>query len=246
MEQRKIIFALILSLLFIPLVMAETTNTFKQNELVDLKIFCFNETSGLCLPTTECQITVLRPNFTPIVTNESMSLTSTYFNYTLQTNETITIGEHSAMVTCQGTEDGYTSFNFFITSTGYERAGGDMIGIMIMLGIILVAVLCAAAAKYFDNELKFFFMLASILSVVFGLNMLATLAEAAGSTSTIVGLLWFIYQIGLYFFWFIFLYILVRMLIMIFSTVKTQKIKSPKFMTPMQKAKTERKERRGY
>ena len=90
-----------------------------------------------------------------------------------------------------------------------------------------------------DNGLKFAFFLGTVLTVIFTLNVVAQIASAAGVTTTVVNLLWFAYRLGLYMFWGLLLYVLVKLT----TELQIRKNPPPKMGSPMQMARQRREAR---
>jgi len=134
-------------LIAFPIVNAtDISYTFKQNTNANIKISCFDENNSLCSNTTLCYLTVLSPDSTPLLTNVSMTHSITYYNYTL--TQTQTTGEYTAITTCSGVDDGYTTFNFEITPTGYTSATTQNALVSFILLVMMIALI------YFSTTIR--------------------------------------------------------------------------------------------
>jgi len=119
---KRILLTLMMCMVLVSLVSAEPSYTFQQNTAVDLKITCLDENNSLCNDVTICTLTVNKPDMTNLVKNVSMTHNDNFYNYTLNTTQTETLGEHSATIICLGggVDDGYTSFTYLITTNGLQ------------------------------------------------------------------------------------------------------------------------------
>lgn len=116
---KKLIIILFLILIVINVNYArDDSYVFKQNDPASLIVSCFNENNSICGDSTNCQITVIRPNSSILLNNASMTYAGAYYNYSLGTNETTELGIYSAIVTCQSSTDGFSTFNYLITRSG--------------------------------------------------------------------------------------------------------------------------------
>jgi len=115
---KKIILFLIVGLFLISLTSAETSYIFGKNNNVDLKIRCFDENNVYCSNTTNCQVSIIKPNGNNLVNNQSMTTSNTFFNYSLNTSDTNDLGVYSVVGTCQGSNNSKTTFTFEVTPNG--------------------------------------------------------------------------------------------------------------------------------
>lgn len=128
---------LLMVLLLVPsIVLSSDAYTFKQYDQVDLKISCFDDTGVLCASTIDCYITVISPNSTTIINNGTMTRSATYYNYTLNENQTSSIGQYSSVVYC--TSNSYNQFSFLITQNGKDNPDSPVIVLFIILFLILL------------------------------------------------------------------------------------------------------------
>lgn len=135
------------TLFLINLVSATTSDTtsftFKQNQEVDLKISCIDINNTYCDEDTLCNITILYPNASILINNQPMTWNQAYYNYTLSASQTSVLGEYSAFVSCiGGTENGFSTFNYQITTTGeVVKTLSSCLFFVILLFILVIAVL---------------------------------------------------------------------------------------------------------
>jgi predicted membrane protein len=81
----------------------------------------------------------------------------------------------------------------------------------IIIGLFIITILGALGTFYFSSELKFFFFLGTVLSLVFNTNMAAQLAQQAAMDTVIIDLLWTSNKVLLWVFWFLFLYSMIKL-----------------------------------
>jgi len=109
---------IVIILLFLPLVSADTEYVFKKGIDADLKINCFENNLTLCSATTNCYITVNYPDTTNLINNGTMSNSVTYYNYTIDGSKLDKVGEYNALVYCVGDENGFQPFTFEVNKEG--------------------------------------------------------------------------------------------------------------------------------
>lgn len=239
---KSLIFVLMLAISVVSVLAIEPSYIFKQGVDINLKIFCFNETNSICDSTTLCNITILKPDNSVLVSNEQMSYNESFFNKTLTPAQTDILGEYTAMVNCLGTSVGYSTFIYKITYDGKDRTK-EIFPIVIIISLLFIAGLGAFFTYYLDNELKFFCLLGTLLSGVFIMYTVASLAEASGVLESVVHLLWFAYSISLVLFFFIVLYVFWKLL----TALRIKKNPPPNISSPLRRFKEERKMRKnGY
>jgi hypothetical protein len=131
----SILLTLLLALMVIPMANAEVI--FKQNDMADLKVPCYNETYAFCSGAALCNLTVIYPNGSVMVMGKAMTNQLVYHNYTLP--ESNTIGEYLGIMECfDDGKNGITSFNFKITNTGFSYNAGD---ISLIIAIVITFLL---------------------------------------------------------------------------------------------------------
>jgi hypothetical protein len=133
----SIIFAITL-LAIMPFCMAESSFIFKQGDVTDLKISCFDINNTYCSSTTNCSITIYEPNMSVMINNDNMTWNENYYNYSLDATQTEIIGKYSAVILCKGSTSGYSTFNFEITGNGKPDADGSIKVLFIIATLILL------------------------------------------------------------------------------------------------------------
>lgn len=113
------VLGIMLIALFLPLVTSSTTYKYNQNNNVDLKINCFDNISAPCQASVSCRITILYPNASSFIKNQSMTYNGIFYNYTLTSAQTSVTGVYNVVVACAGTTNGFTSYDFEIVPAIY-------------------------------------------------------------------------------------------------------------------------------
>ena len=162
--------------------------TYKQNQLVDLKYPCINN-GTYCLDTAECNITVFMPDTSVLVNNLAMTNNIAWHNYTLNPAETNVTGTYQAQMICQDGENGYSTFNFDITSSGYESENNSL-AVIIGLGMIMIMFLLAS---YLWNEkqliIKSAFIILSMLTALIISQSIIQMADFSQSGAFLTSML---------------------------------------------------------
>jgi len=104
-------------LLMMSFVVAQDTDyIYESGKDVTLNINCFNETFALCDSSTACYMTISYPDGTNLVNNGTMTRDVSYYNYSIGASQLNQKGEYSATAYCDNRENGFSSFQFLITS----------------------------------------------------------------------------------------------------------------------------------
>lgn len=133
---KKSIIFLVIALILITTASAETI--FKTNTKADIKVPCYDG-DAFCPSTAECNLTVLYPNGTEILNNQVMTYSTSFFNYTLNENQTNEIGDYQANVLCiSGTDSGIYTFTFYVNPNSRRPDTGVLSSIIFVVSIILI------------------------------------------------------------------------------------------------------------
>lgn len=182
MNEIKLISGLIIMLLLVPLIVsAESAYTFKSGGKIDLKVPCVNDDGSFCSIDTNCTITIVDPNSVLIIDGQNMSFNVEYFNYSLDTTQSVTLGEYPTRVSCLGISDnGFTTFNFEVTPSGTNPSTGQsFMYIFFLLVSIILMIMCIVGSVNINGQNEFH--MGKLLSVNFnkyikiGLGFLAYL-----------------------------------------------------------------------
>lgn len=115
--------------------LCSASQTFKQNNAVDLKIQCIIN-GTYCSSSAFCNTTISYPNGNLLINNKLMTNQISYHNYTLP--NTATLGEYLCSVTCcEGTQCGTNDCDYSITPTGFNNTLGFYFIILIISGVII-------------------------------------------------------------------------------------------------------------
>jgi len=186
---KKLIILLFICIL-LPIVTAGTSFIFQKETNADIKIECLDLNNSFCEESTACQITIYYPNQSIMISNESMSHNAVYFNYTLDSSQIKAIGEYGVFTSCQGDENGFSTFNFLVTASGQEKInfgeGLSLFGSLIV--IIIIAIFFFTISFLFQNyAVKLVFIgLASMILVISVLFALVTVMQNLGGYQSFV------------------------------------------------------------
>lgn len=121
------------------IVSGEPSFVFKQNSIQDVKIRCFDVNDTYCNAQTTCQLSIDDPEGLNIINNASMTRNETYYNLTLDSEQTGKNGEYSVIATCTGTNSKFSSFSFIVTPTGTSGLlGFYFLAIIFSYGVLML------------------------------------------------------------------------------------------------------------
>jgi len=173
----KKILLISLALLFVIFLISNVsaTQTFQKGEIIDLKIPCFNNRT-YCAGSSSCSITVNYPNGSTMVSNQSMTNSNSYHNYTLPNSDVI--GTYFCSVVClEGACSGYSTFTFDITTTGF--AGEGTMNYIFFIVVLFSFVLLFFGLRHGDAILiilsSFMFIISGIIIFSYPLGYLPNL-----------------------------------------------------------------------
>ena len=232
---KGIIYILIAILLIIP-VFAEQTSLgiTKQEDCV--RIY---QTCGNCTYITI--LSVLSPiNKSVLLNNTNMTTNNNYEYYYDFCNTTV---NGNYIVNLLGDVDGIAtpvSYDFDVNDRGViVRDNTTNIAIIIVLLVLIL--LGSFLTFYLDEGLKLPFFLGTVLTAVFAMNVVSNIASDSGASQVIVSLLWFGYRVGLYMFWGLLLYVLIKLT----TELKIRKNPPPTMGSPLKAARQDRLQRQG-
>ena len=230
--KKLVLFTIIIMLLssFV-LAQEQSWGTVKKDECINLIQTCANCTSINFTSVVNPDKIAIR---TDLVTDKS----GTEFNYSFC--NTSIIGQY--IVNGVGDVDGLNTVfaaDFEVTQTGKETT----INVTMALGIIIILAILISFGSfmiyYAEGPLKFVSLLATILLLVFGLNVAANMATDSNMSQTVINLLWLMYKMFLYGFFAIFFFVLAKMI----TLLKIRKNPPPRIDSPLKLVKARRKEK---
>lgn len=198
---------LILSIFFIltltALSYAEPSYIFQRSTNVDIKINCIDTNNSYCTSGTKCNITIFYPkDLGVLVDNLEMSFNNAYFNYSLNESQTNVLGEYSAAVSCQGTDNGFSTFNYLVSQSGREAlTSGEGTSLLISFIVMLTisAFFFILSYQFQNNVVRMVFIgMAGIVLVIAILYSLVTLTQIVGGFDTLIegySTFWFVMKI---------------------------------------------------
>ena len=196
----KIFIYLIFVLTFSSLCFAQS---YKVNTDIDLKVPCITD-DDICSEITTCNISITSPTSETLVSNQAMTNSEAFFNYTF--NETSKIGKYNVFVYCSdNTNTGSTFYDFDINNNGLDNSNNS-IGFIVAL-VTLVA-LCLIIGYNIPTEPEYKPL--KLLFLLFGF-IFAFLIPASFIITTVQGIfystfVWFLRILAMYFFIYAFLW----------------------------------------
>lgn len=154
--------------------------SYEPNTTMEIIIKCFDVNSNLCSDSTTCELDVFYPNMTNWIYNQTMTWNGTFFNYTAPETETLGV-YHASAVCSDGSDSGYTSFDFYVGRPSTEVQSGitttAIFILIIVAGLFFIGFIFVKKAPY-----KWSFFLFSLLFMVMTLNIASiSLRNEAGS-----------------------------------------------------------------
>jgi hypothetical protein len=119
---------------------------YQKDSPANIIVPCINNGTR-CSGSATCNITAIYPNSSVFIDNLAMSNSGDgIFSYQLLDTETSILGEYQATVFCNdGSDNGYSTFQFYITGNGKAEPTGSIVvffsAIFILLSIFLVFML---------------------------------------------------------------------------------------------------------
>lgn len=173
-----ILFGTIIFFSYLPSVSGEL-GTFKQGTDIQLIQTCNN-----C---TYCNITAVKyPNSSDIYVNQIMTQDGTYFNFTLNSTYTNTLGWHKYCYDCGNEEEKATGcIDFSINQGGNVMEDGQGF-VFAGIFIIIFGIACVflyLSSKMAGEGLKIFFLLATFVFLIGTVGVIAVIAVDSGLTS---------------------------------------------------------------
>mgnify|MGYP003131687912 CR=1 FL=1 len=172
-------------------VSAEPSFIFQANNDVDLKIPVTNSDNSPVTSSTSCNMTIRNSNDVILVQEQSMSFgIGGIYNYTL--TNTSDLGEYPAYVSCtDGSDYGFTSFSFEMTTTGEERSSSildnSLMIIFVIIGSLLIGLGIYTTIPWFGFIGAIMFLLNGIYTMIYGLGNIADF-YTQGIALTLIGL----------------------------------------------------------
>jgi hypothetical protein len=198
---------------------------FEKDNKADLRVSCFDVASSPCDAGTFCNLTAFYPNSSLLVDNQRMTRTEMYYNFTLDNSQTFVTGEYSAVVSCNGTTNDYTSFTYLISPNGLDpdkTNSGFYIGLMAVL-IIIEGFLIWGVFKVKNEIAKWFlinFGYAFLVAITYvGWSMATDFLTSAPFISSMLKIIFYILMILL------FPLILCSIIWLIYRTIMIKEIK---------------------
>ena len=165
-QMKKLGIIMIMVLIFIvPIVSAvDPSYIYIRNEPIDLKIPCTNSTGDFCGASTTCNISVIYPNSSTFISNQAMTRTANYYNYTLPLTDIV--GNYQVYAYCiDSAESGFISYSFLVNSTGSAE---NKLAVIVAFSVLLAFfALFAWALPEEHIILKFIMVSTSLIIAVY-------------------------------------------------------------------------------
>jgi hypothetical protein len=226
----KKITILLMLLLSINLVSAVSFGTFRQGSDVDLKIPLFDTNLTHLDSGTTTQLTILYPNQTDLIKNESMTWNENYFNYTLNNTQTIILGEYDVKLEFyNGDAYGFVSGDYLINQGGIEPSDfrtdtiTRSIYFIFALGILLFIGFLFTKKKL---PIKVTFLLLALLFFLIGINLVFVDLRDVVVNPDVEGFFSFFTAISFYIYWAIGMFIGIMWIITFINTFLERRTKS--------------------
>lgn len=233
--KHKLFYLLIfVCLVSINFVSSSSDLTFKQDEFVNFSFVCLDTELNYCNSSTTCLISIIAPNGTAPISNESLNFSPTSFNFIFPT---VDLGTHDWLVICQGLNSARSEGDYMITTSGSSITEGNSLTlslaviffmiISILLFINFIRVTEKAQIKWTSFLLGFIFMLAA-------LNLISLILLDSIVSPGITSFIDFFIASSFYMYWLAFGLLAVVWIFTIINTVLfKQKIKNEQMFNPI-------------
>ena len=212
----------------------QSLGIFEKDSCIEIKQTCAN-----CTYVTFSSITY--PNSSIAGSGLVTVKTGTEFAYSNFCNTTV-VGQY--IVNGVGDVDGLDTifaFDFEVNPSG--RATN--LGVGMAMGLVFIIILLVSFGSfmiyYAEGPLKFVSLLATMLLVVFGLNLVANLSFDFNMSARVTSLLWMIYRMFLYGFFAMFFFVLAKLT----SLLRIQKNPPPRIDSPLKQVRANRRAKYG-
>ena len=105
-------------------IVSSTSFIYKQNDMVNQRIRCFDSNNNYCGSGTICYGSIEDPDGLNVINNASLTFSSTYFNLTMPTNKT---GIYSFIGACASTTNMTQEFTYEVTYNGKSISSAQSI-----------------------------------------------------------------------------------------------------------------------
>lgn len=203
---RKLLISLLFGLFLISFVSAQDIRFYApQGDSLDIKEPCFNN-GTYCSGSALCNLTIWDSNKNIIINNQLMTNQVSFHNYSLNSTQTSSLGEHEVTVVCSdGSLSNFETFYYEVNPQGIrpsaERADAQSRGIWALLGT--AALLFIGFLFLRDSPpVKWTFFLTSIIFFVAGLNIIFISMSDEVINPTLINLFDSFSAFSFYFYWF--------------------------------------------
>jgi hypothetical protein len=150
------------------------SGNYQQGVPADIRIICLLNSTA-CPVTTLCNLSMMAQNGTLIIDSASMERSTSFYNYSLNSNDTSQTGVNSIIIYCADDLDGNAlSFQIYITPNGINLSFAYVLlylaGIAIMGGIVLALLYGVKSSVGYVGKVAF-----GMLAYMFGIFLLFTI-----------------------------------------------------------------------
>jgi len=232
----KTTYLILVFLLLITPILAQQQSwgTVKKGECIDFMQSCAN-----C--TYVNFTTVISPNKMVVARGLESQKRGTDYNYTFCNTSVIGTYIVNGVGDVNGVDTVF-AVDFDVNPSGKETSLNVGMGIGIIIIITMLIIFGAFMIYYAEGPLKFVALLATMLLLVFGLNVVANMATDTNMSETVINLLWMIYRMTLYSFFAMFFFVLVKFI----TLLKIERNPPPRIDSPLKLVKARRKEKYAY
>lgn len=119
----------------------------KQNTAYDVKRTCINN-GTYCSASAQCNLTIIYPDGTLLVSNALMTNKISYHNYTIANTSLTQLDTYEAIMMCtDGSLSGSETFDFLVTANGKPAPSG---GVIVLFTIIFLIILGSMVFFFFS------------------------------------------------------------------------------------------------
>ena len=140
MAKMNLFFIIFALMLIMPMVSAETSYTFKQNDAVTIGVPCSDAINNPCTFEVNCTLDMQYDNaMTRIIANAPMEVADGWANYSISQGTLSLIGIGSGNARCtDGNNSGFSTFDWEVTPSGFINTSWIYIIFLVVLSGIII------------------------------------------------------------------------------------------------------------
>jgi len=145
-------------LLIVSTVSASSFN-FKRNDVVDLRLICFDENTDYCTSSAVCTVSTIDPNGIQVLNNQSLTFNETFVNTVFPTSK---FGVYSNIARCASANITKSEFTYTVTADGKPPSNFPAQYSIIALGFLLIGL------GLTQDRMRMFKHIGSIIIMIMG------------------------------------------------------------------------------